>query len=206
MFIFYLDINCCWVMLTTFILYSKRCVSNKKYCSSVLIKSWISFYVLIQTNMVSFFIFCWFFFCFCFYYFPFFIVWNFQFVYFVFVSILFSSCSFSFLNFSYSFLFNYNCFFFFHFLSFFKTKPDKNDVAESWHSWHIKVNHYGWGLTCAWNQQYVRLNDAKNSNISLAPHERLWSKCYVLSKNVAPGLPCFYVISSLGLQVPLKKF
>ena len=97
-------------------------------------------------------------------------------------------------------------FFFFHFLSFFKTKPDKNDVAESWHSWHIKVNHYGWGLTCAWNQQYVRLNDAKNSNISLAPHERLWSKCYFLSKNVGPGLPCFHVISSLGLQVPLKKF
>ena len=69
-----------------------------------------------------------------------------------------------------------------------------------------KINDDGRGLTCTCNQCYVRLNDAKNSNISLAPHERLWSKCYVLSKNVAPGLPCFYVISSLGLQVPLKKF
>ena len=99
MFIFYLDINCCWVMLTTFILYSKRCVSNKKYCSSVLIKSWISFYVQIQTNMVSFLSFC--------------------FVFFVFVFIIFLFLLFKIFNSFISFLFPFYCHLVhFHFLIF----------------------------------------------------------------------------------------
>ena len=46
-------------------------------------------------------------------------------------------------------------------------------------------------------QQYVRSNDAKNSNISLVPHERPWSKCYFLSKNKAPYLSFFVMLLDL---------
>ena len=45
-------------------------------------------------------------------------------------------------------------------------------------------------------QQYVRLNDAKNPHILFVPHKRPWNKYYFLLKNMAPGLPRFYVIST----------
>ena len=51
-------------------------------------------------------------------------------------------------------------------------------MAEDWHT-HAQ-------------QQCVRLNDAKNPHISLAP----WNKHYFLLKNMAPGLPRFYVINT----------
>ena len=55
-------------------------------------------------------------------------------------------------------------------------------TAEDWHT-HAQ-------------QQYVRLNDAKNPHISLVPHKRPWNKYYFLLKNMAPGLHRFYVINT----------
>ena len=43
-------------------------------------------------------------------------------------------------------------------------------------------------------QQYVRLNYTKNSHNLLVSHERLSSKYYFLSKNMAGDLPQLHVI------------
>ena len=53
-------------------------------------------------------------------------------------------------------------------------------------------------------QQYVRLNDAKNLHILHVPDERAWSKYYFSSKSMAPGLPRFSCY--LHLKKPKKTY
>ena len=142
----------------------------------------IFFFILLFIYFLLLFLFYFFTFLFCLFCFCFHFVFN-----------LFSSYSFTFLNFSYSFFFF--CFFFcfsiniffisFRFLKWNEMKTTwlrtntapKTMMAEDWH-------------TDA-QQQYVRLNDAKNSHVLHVPHEWAWSKYYFSSKSIAPGLPRF---------------
>ena len=140
----------------------------------------IFFFILLFIYFLLLFLFYFFTFLFCLFCFCFHFVFN-----------LFSSYSFTFLNFSYRFFFFFFCFsiniFFisFRFLKWNEMKTTwlrtntapKTMMAEDWH-------------TDA-QQQYVRLNDAKNSHVLHVPHEWAWSKYYFSSKSIAPGLPRF---------------
>ena len=103
---------------------------------------------------------------------------------------------FQFLNFSVSFcwFFSFHLFFFYLF-RFFKQNQTKIKcltaeitpnmmIAERWHT-HVQ-------------QQYFRLNDAKNPNISFSLHERPWDKYNLIpyKKSLLSKLPRFHVIST----------
>ena len=45
-------------------------------------------------------------------------------------------------------------------------------------------------------QQYVRLNNAENPNTLLVQYQSPWNTYYFSSKNIAPDLPRFCVISA----------
>ena len=117
-------------------------------------------------HMISFF----FIFIFCLFSFFIFVLF-FQFVF------VFSCCSFSCLNLSYSFFFSFNFVFFYWNQT--KTTWMRADIAPK-----IMVTVEDWS------------NDAKNSYISLVLRDRPWRKYCISSKNVAPGLPRFYVTST----------
>ena len=121
---------------------------------------------------------------------------NFYFVHFVFVFILISFYFISFLN-LFLILFHFLIFlivFFnisFSFISFRFLKW--NQMKTTWPRTVIAPKKPWWLRTDAHaQQQYIILNDAKNSHILHVPHERPWSK--FSSKNMASGLPRFHVI------------
>ena len=125
-----------------------------------------------------------------------FIFFNFYFVHFVFVFILISFYFISFVN-LYLILFHFLIFlivFFnisFSFISFRFLKW--NQMKTTWPRTVIAPKKPWWLRTDAHaQQQYIILNDAKNSHILYVPHERPWSK--FSSKNIASGLPRFHVI------------
>ena len=68
-----------------------------------------------------------------------------------------------------------------------------NQMKTTWPRTVIAPKKPWWLRTDAHaQQQYIILNDAKNSHILYVPHERPWSK--FSSKNIASGLPRFHVI------------
>ena len=76
----------------------------------------------------------------------------------------------------------------------FSIRWPKTDIAPN-------RNYVGQGMIYACAATVYKLNDAKDSKKdikknSLVRHEKPWSKYYFSSKNMAPGLPHFQIMST----------